>query len=449
MKFAYNGSKLPNANYATTTGSFLLERFMPYVSHSLQVAAAILLLVSVFLILFKPSKVGLMSSDRLPQLVRYAIAFAFALSAIAMIFAIMMPFFAFFVACFSAMAASAMWFMIVLRGNRRKWQVPVGLIIISGAVAAAQPLGLKVIALPSADTLPYEPAFRTTILKTYDKGVWFESVRAATDGTLYLSANRDLDFSLPDYYRRAHGEIIERRQDGSEKTVFSTSLGSASGVIAIAADGTLFVTSHGSTSGIWRMARDGSGATLLTTFPAGSWPNGIDFGPDGMIYVADSELGNIWRVDPRTGTAISALSSNALAARAVVALAPGANGLHFVGQEMLVTVSDKTTILKFRLEPGGKFSIPETVASGVPGDDFAIGKDGSLFVTTHPYNTLVRVASDGRRTVIGDQRQHIVGATDAVFGRGPQDQSTLYVVTDGGAFAGGADAQGQLIALTP
>ena len=48
-----------------------------------------------------------------------------------------------------------------------------------------------------------------------------------------------------------------------------------------------------------------------------------------------------------------------------------------------------------------------------------------------------------------DAGQHIVGATDASFGRGPSDRDTLYVATDGGAFTAGPKARGQLIALQP
>ncbi|QUD89576.1 hypothetical protein [Phenylobacterium montanum] len=89
------------------------------------------------------------------------------------------------------------------------------------------------------------------------------------------------------------------------------------------------------------------------------------------------------------------------------------------------------------------------MASGIPGDDFAIGRDSSLFLTTHLYNTLVKVGPDGRRSVIVDKRQAIIGARDAVFGATSADRDTLYVVTDGGAFTGGPRTRGQLVALKP
>ena len=95
----------------------------------------------------------------------------------------------------------------------------------------------------------------------------------------------------------------------------------------------------------------------------------------------------------------------------------------------------------------GKLGAPTVFASGIPGDDFAIDKEGSLYVTTHPFNTIVRVKQDGSRNIIADASQGIIGATDAAFGTTPGDENTLYVATDGGAFSGDAKARGTLVAL--
>jgi sugar lactone lactonase YvrE len=379
--------------------------------------------------------------------IRAPLAFIALLAASADVAAIAVPFLAFFAACLSMLVALGLLLALSRRSAVRFVYVSIMAALASLGVAMLQPLGLKVMLLPKADSLPYEPV-QARVLKTYDEGVWFESVRAGADGTLYLAANIGLDFARSDYYRHAHGEVIEHHLDGTERVLFTTPVGSAAGVFAVAADGTIYMSSNGVTPGVWRIKPNGTGE-MMTKLPHGAWPNGLDFGPDGMLYSPDSALGLIWRINPQTGEASKALEDKLLRARPYISLAPGANGLHFSGQKMIVTVSDSTKALQYTLQPGGSFGRGVELASGIPGDDFAIGRDGSLFITTHPYNTLVRVYPDGRRVVIGDARQHIVGATDAVFGRGVQDRDVLYVATDGGAFTGGPKTRGQLIALTP
>lgn len=421
---------------------------MIYLTLLLEALVGAALLVSAAGIAVRSSRTALLLRP-LPssRLARMLLAVLTALPGIGMIVATTVPFIAFFTSLLSVFATVALGAASKAGGGRPAWTMSTMLLLASTGIAILQPLGLKVISLPKADTLAYRPV-QVRVIKTYGEGVGFESVRAGPDGTLYLAANIGLDFNSSDYFHAAHGEIIARRPDGSERLLFTTPVGATAGVIAIAADGTLYMTSNGRQPGIWRVTPNGD-ATKITTLPTGAWPNGIDFGPDGMLYSADSSLAQVWRIDPATGRAEVALRDARLAARPFIALAPGANGLHFAGRDMIVTVSDSTEVLKYPLGNDGHFGAPTLVARGIPGDDFAIGQDGSLFVATHPYNTLVRVAADGHRTIIADSRQYIVGATDASFGRTPSDRDTLYVATDGGAFTVGAKARGQLIAVEP
>lgn len=379
--------------------------------------------------------------------IRASVALALAVLGAAFLAATSVPFLAFFASCLTLTVTAALSVVARIAGGRLASAAVIAGIALAVGVAALQPLGLKVLLLPKADRLPYEPV-PWTVVKTYEPGVWFEGVSAGSDGTLYLSANRRLDFSIGKYYRRAQGQIIARKPDGSEHILFRTPQGSTAGVIAVGRDGTLYMTSNGDQPGIWRILTDGT-ATKLTELPSGAWPNGLDFGPDGKLYSPDSSMGQVWRVDPRTGQAEVALRDRKLSARPLVSLAPGANGLHFVGSEMIVTVSDSTEVLRYHLRDDHGFDPAVLVARGIPGDDFAAGPDGSLFITTHPYNTLVRVAPNGRRTIVANHRQQIIGATDAVFGRSADDRDTLYVATDGGAFTGGPRTRGALIAIKP
>lgn len=369
------------------------------------------------------------------------------LALIATIIGIAVPFLAFFASCLGFISSIPLALGAFHLKTLRAWAMPAMLAIPSIVVALAQPLGLRVLALPKADQLPYAPV-PARVIKTYDEGLCFEGIAAGEDGTLYLSGSRNLDFSRGDYYHDAQGELIARKTDGRELILFKTPKGLSSGVPVVNKDNSIYLTSHGKISYIWHIDPSGK-SRQLAQFPKNAWPNGLDMGPDGMLYTPDSYLGVIWRVNPGTGHVEVALTDPALLARPFISLAPGANGLHFKGRDMLVTVSDRTTLLQYRMDDKGHFGPATIIAAGIPGDDFAIGQDGSLFITTHPYNTVVRVLPDGTRTVIGKEVQHIVGATDAVFGRTAQDQNTLYVVTDGGAFTGGPKTRGELVALEP
>lgn len=417
---------------------------MPTLTIAVELLTTLAFVAAAFLFLVYPHVV---LSVPIGRRGRFALAGLLLVPSVGLGLSIVVPFFAFFAAVLSAVIALVINGYAIARGARAAWPFFFGIFLASALIVALQPLGLKIMLLPKADDLPYEPV-SASVLKTYDQGVWFESVRAAADGTLYLAANIGLDFTRSDYYSHAHGEVIVRKPDGSERILFRTPMGSAAGVFAVAPDGTLFMSSNGVTPGIWRITRDGGGE-MFARLPNGAWPNGLDFGPDGNLYSPDSALGLVWRIDPRSGKAQTAVKSPTLSARPFIALAPGANGLHFKGRDMIITVSDSAKVLSFEMYGTGLFSAPRVLASGIPGDDFAIGHDGSLFITTHPYNTLVKVTKNGRRSTIGDAREAIIGATDAVFGTTDADRDTLYVVTDGGAFTGGPKTRGQLVALKP
>jgi hypothetical protein len=74
----------------------------------------------------------------------------------------------------------------------------------------------------------------------------------------------------------------------------------------------------------------------------------------------------------------------------------------------------------------------ETVWRDVVGDDIAFGESGSLYITTHPEQSLVRIESSGKRTTIAGPDQGMVGSTACAFGKAPGDERALYVSTDGG-----------------
>lgn len=384
---------------------------------------------------------------RAPRPLRWAWGGLTLLGAILLAISARVPFFTFFAASLLTLLLASALIAVLAQRRGLKEPLAIGALLLGVmAAGAAQPLGLKVLALPKADALPRSLLPSTRVVKTYGPGLWFEGIGAAPDGTLYLAGNKGEDYASGDK-RQVQAELIARAPNGSERLFFKLPQGSTAGVMTFAADGTLYMTGTGADLGIWRITPDGTG-NLMAKLPKGSWPNGITLGPDACAYVADSSLGVIWRLDLRSGAVTTAFEGDVLRARRYIALPPGANGLHFFGRDLLVTVSDSGKLLKFHLNPEGRLEPPTVAASGIPADDFAIDSRGAVYLTTHVYNTLVRVDPDGRRTVVGDATNGIVGATDCVFGTRPEDRDTLYVVTDGGALSSGdPGARGTLVAI--
>lgn len=303
--------------------------------------------------------------------------------------------------------------------------------------------------LPVPDDLPYEPV-PATLVKTYRPGLWFEGIAQGPDRALILAGTSGLDYATGDT-ARIHGELISRAPDGTERLLFSPPTGSTAGVTAVAPDGGLFMASTGSTGGrgLWRVDPDGQGRLLAPT-PPGSWPNGVSLGPsgpEGPVYLADSALGVIWVVDPATGQIEQAYAGDDLRARPG-ALAPGANGIQLFGDQLYVSNSDAATLVRFDVDEHGLLHNPTVALTGVPADDFAFGPDGTIYLTTHIFDTVVRVDPDGRRAVIAAGAEHVAGATDCALGSDAAGNPVLYVVGDGGALVSGdSTAAGTLVAL--
>src|SRR6266404_1505507 len=84
------------------------------------------------------------------------------------------------------------------------------------------------------------------------------------------------------------------------------------------------------------------------------------------------------------------------------------------------------------IQPDGSAGAIEIAAGRLCADDFAFGMSGSLYITTHPEHTLVRLNPSGARTTLAGPEQGMVGSTACAFGRAPGDEKALYVTTDGG-----------------
>jgi SnoaL-like polyketide cyclase len=294
-----------------------------------------------------------------------------------------------------------------------------------GRIAARQatwddwtgPAELMFVPPPAA---PFEPYAARTIAE-FAPGTFIESVALSPAGQLYASTAFD-------------GGIVIVAPSGEIRPFARLDVGPGGLVmcLAFAADGTLFASANSrdpAVHGVWRFTPDGRG-THLASLPPGTAPNGVALDGHGGLLVAESFGGAIWRVPTDGGPAVPWLSHPWLAPRPLLGRFPGANGLQRMGDAVVVASSDRSLLIRVPIKADGSAGEPGILASALPGDDFAIAADGSLYVTTHPFNTVVRLTPDGRRVVIAGPRQGVIGPTSAAFGA----DGALYVGVDGGVY---------------
>jgi sugar lactone lactonase YvrE len=264
-------------------------------------------------------------------------------------------------------------------------------------------------------------AYAAERIASLGPGKFLESIAFAPDGRLFVSTGMD-------------GAIVTLDAAGNVKPFAKLDVGAGGFMMCLAFDrpGTLYATVNSrapGVHGVWRFDREGR-ASRVVALPPGSAPNGLALDDRGNLLVADSFAGLIWRVPVAGGPAEPWLRHRYLVPRPLVGRFPGANGMQRFGDAVIVAVSDRSLLLRIPILENGGPGAPEILASGLPGDDFAVASDGTLYVTTHPFNSVVRVSPDGERTVVAGPAQGVVGPTAAAFG----PDGSLYVVNDGGLF---------------
>lgn len=273
------------------------------------------------------------------------------------------------------------------------------------------------VAPPSA---PFEP-YAAAKLAELGPGMFLESIAIAQDGRLHVSTGPT-------------GGIVTVDANGLVTPFATVDVGPGGFMMCLAFDrhGALYATVNSKlpqSHGLWRFDANAQG-TRIAALPPGSVPNGLAVDERGQVLIADSFGGVIWSVPPTGGEARVWLKSALLAPRPLVGKYPGANGLQRTNDSVFVAVSDRSLLLRIPVAADGSAGTPMIHAAGLPGDDFAIAPDGSIYVTTHPFNSVVRLMPDGRRIVIAGPAQGIIGPTAAAFAA----DGSLVVANDGGLY---------------
>ena len=204
--------------------------------------------------------------------------------------------------------------------------------------------------------------------------------------------------------------------------------------LAFDASGVLWVTAGTLRKGpgyVYRVDQDGA-VRQWCELPDALFINGCTVHPNGeTLLVCESASGRILAIDlaqPRRCDVW--LEGDRL--RPIVSGYPGANGIKIRDGWAWISVSGRGMMARVPFRPDGSAGGIQIAATHLLADDFAFGMSGSVYITTHPEHTLVRLDPSGARTTIAGPEQGMVGSTACAFGRAPGDEQALYVTTDGG-----------------
>lgn len=259
-----------------------------------------------------------------------------------------------------------------------------------------------------------------------------ESIQVDRHGQIYVSLSRT-------------GEIRKIAPDGTQSTLAllplhqdvqpcQNSAGSA-GISGIALDHqrNVYVVVRSCSAadfGIWKVTPDGQ-QSLVANLPGNASPNGIAY-HNGSLYVADSALALVWRVQARR---VQANGQSPVGLWTVDPLLrhppspppgfPGPNGLQVFHNEVYVSVSSRGHVVAFPINADGSAG-PGRVHVVLGVDDFAFDEKGNLYAMTNFFNTVVRVTQDGATEVLLTFEDRLDGPSSGAFGVG-KDRKSLYI----------------------
>ena len=228
---------------------------------------------------------------------------------------------------------------------------------------------------------------------------------------------------------------VRRFDDGGTTTFFAVDPGTTGlGILGLARDkvGMLYAavpSDAPGAHGVWAIAPDGD-AMRLPGSEQIVFPNAIALGHDGTLYVTDSILGAIWRINAE-GTQLW-LQHESLEGLAVLNPFPlGANGIAYAHGRLLVANTEKKQVVEIPIEHSGAPGTPSVVHAFDGPADFldgiAVDVAGNLYVCVAGRHELVRVDRSGEKETVATAADGLSVPASLAFGPSGAAKRSLYV----------------------
>jgi sugar lactone lactonase YvrE len=215
------------------------------------------------------------------------------------------------------------------------------------------------------------------------------------------------------------------------------------GLIGLAVDapgnayGTVVSFSNPDANGVWKFDRKTGEATKAPGSEAIALANAIAFDKRGNMYVTDSVTGAVWRIPKKGGPAEQWLADATLQGTGILGLPVpiGANGIAYRQGALYVSNTEKGSIVKIPIGPGGDPGTPSVVLEdpaifGI--DGIALDVHGDIYAAIIAQSAVKKISMQPAVTVeILGAVPPVLDASSAAFGTGKGMRSTLYVVNYG------------------
>ena len=317
----------------------------------------------------------------------------------------------------------------------------------------------------TADTTP--PAVRQ--LFQFTENGFIENIAARADGTLLLtSISQPVLFSFDPHASTPVPQVLCRFPDASGCLGIAET---APDVYAVIAGSLLPMAAVPGTLAVWSVdlrsiSKSRSEKPIIrkiSVLAEADKLNGMTaLGPaaPGVVLIADSGLGAVWRLDTRSGEYRIAVKHDAMAPRANTFPPLGINGLRPSpdGRTLYFTNSAQGFLARVPLTPAGDADGDVEIVSRTPEgraafDDFALDGEGNAWVATH-HDALTKVSlKDGEQQVVVEKAGNapwMQSPTSAAFGRGKGEAGKVLYVVSGGPMeevAGKKEFRGQVMVV--
>jgi sugar lactone lactonase YvrE len=251
-----------------------------------------------------------------------------------------------------------------------------------------------------------------------------ESITADDAGNLYMSVS---------------GTVRKYTTDHQLVTLATLPIpqGAATLGVKVGPEGFIYVVSAGFTPSpaaafVWRVSPAGQ-VSLFATLPPEGIPNDLVFDPEGNLYVTDSGLGQIWKIDPAGNPEVwfadPLLLGNPSNPVGVIH-ALGANGIAFdrFRRHLYVSNTDYGRIVRIGFHHGRPRGIEVVATSDLlkGADGIAFDVLGTLYVAVNGSDSIVTVGRNGAVSVLV-QGSPLDAPSSLAFGTRCPDRHTLYL----------------------